>query len=245
MPELAVVLPAYNEEQTLPPLLEEFVAVLPGLEFNSSILVVNDGSVDGTRAAALKLAERMPYLRVIDNPQNMGLGPTVLRGLRIASETVGEDGVIVCMDADNTHPPDVIPAMLEQLRGGADIVIASRYRKGSRQVGVPLFRRLLSLGGRAVFTIFSRIPGVRDYTCGFRAYSNRVVRRGFEEHGDQLISRAGFACTDELLVKLAPYCRRIGEVPFTLRYDRKHGRSKLPFWATVKATLQLIIKKSH
>ncbi len=168
----------------------------------------------------------------------------IITGLEAALEhSQSDDDVVVCMDADHTHPPDAMPPMLARLEAGADIVIASRYRKGSRQRGVPLRRQLLSLVGRILFTLRLHLKGVRDYTCGYRAYRVRVLREGFAKYGDALIERAGFACTDELLVKLAPFCSRIEEVPFILRYDRKRGESKLPFWATVKATLALLLKK--
>jgi dolichol-phosphate mannosyltransferase len=85
------------------------------------------------------------------------------------------------------------------------------------------------------------VPGVRDYTCGYRAYRAELLRNGFERYGEGLIERAGFACTDELLVHLATLARRIEEIPFVLRYDLKRGRSKLPLWQTMIATFRLLL----
>ena len=73
------------------------------------------------------------------------------------------------------------------------------------------------------------------------ALTSRMVAAALAEFGDQLITRRGFACTDELLVKLAGITRRIGEVPFVLRYDRKRGASKLPLFRTIMETLKLLI----
>ena len=243
-PQFFVMLPAYNEEETLPPLLDSLLEVFPKIDGRCSIIVVNDGSTDQTQEVLNQYANKHNCIRPVIHEQNQGLGPAIRTGLRsITEQTTRDLDIIVCMDADNTHPPETIPAMIECLNQGADIVIASRYRPGSRQIGVPLFRRILSRTGGIVFKLVLGLKGVRDYTCGFRAYRVEVIRKGFEKHGDQIISRSGFACTDELLVKLAPECRRIDEVPFILRYDRKRGASKLPFWSTVRATLHLLISR--
>ena len=144
------------------------------------------------------------------------------------------------MDSDDTHPPDVIPGMVEKIRAGADLVIASRYQPGSRQIGVPLFRLMLSFGARWLFRWKLGIRGVRDYTCGFRAYRASLIRMGLEKYGDDIITREGFACTDELLVKLAHFEPVIAEVPFILRYDQKHGRSKIQLFKTIRETLKML-----
>jgi dolichol-phosphate mannosyltransferase len=88
--------------------------------------------------------------------------------------------------------------------------------------------------------VFLNLPGTRDYTCGFRAYRMGLVRRSFEAYGDKLITRSGFACTDQLLVNMACLGARIREVPFVLRYDRKVGQSKLDLGTTVLETFRLL-----
>jgi dolichol-phosphate mannosyltransferase len=248
--QLFIVLPAYNEEESLPLIFQElansFVAI--GKQQPSwqapQVIVVDDGSADGTPELLSRAVKEYAFLEVVTHEKNRGLGPAILTGLRAALDRSRcADDVVVCMDADHTHPPEALPGMLARLEAGADLIIASRYQPGSRQLGVPFRRRLLSLVGRLLFTLRLRLAGVRDYTCGYRAYRVRILREGFAKYGDVLIEREGFACTDELLVKLAPFCSRIEEVPFVLRYDRKQGVSKLPFWTTVKATLALLLKK--
>jgi dolichol-phosphate mannosyltransferase len=165
---------------------------------------------------------------------------TGLRGA-LAHSTHPHQDVIICMDADDTHPPSAIPRMLSTLRrDDADIVIASRYRNGSRQVGVPIHRRMLSLGARYLFQLTMPLDGVRDYTCGYRAYRADLVQRGFDRWGDELLTRDGFACTDQLLVRYASLGARIREVPFILRYDRKVGPSKMQLGKTVFETFTMI-----
>ena len=238
-----VVLPAYNEAAGLPALLDRFAATLGTGDLPWEIVAVNDGSTDATGRILDEAARRLPVMRV-DHKHNRGLGPALKTGLRQALDRTGSlDDVIVCLDADNTHDPEYIPDMARRVEAGADIVIASRYRPGSRQVGVPPSRRVMSFGARLAFALFLRLPGVRDYTCGYRAYRAGILLQGFEKYGDRLIERSGFACTDELLVRLAPFARRIGEIPFVLRYDKKRGRSKLPLLKTVAATLRLLIHR--
>ncbi len=243
MSRLIVVLPAYNEEDCLPPLLRSFRRLFRRLEERDPmVIVVNDGSQDGTARVSEIAARRMP-LRLVNHERNKGLGEAIKTGLRAAlEESRSDQDVIIGMDADNTHPPRHVIPMLKRIEAGADLVIASRYRRGSRQVGVPLHRQLMSLGALLLFKIFLQLPGVRDYTCGFRAYRSGLIRRAFEEYGDSLITRNGFACTDQLLVNLA--CLeplRVDEVPFILRYDRKVGASKLNLGVTIAETLRLLL----
>ncbi len=170
------------------------------------------------------------------------LGEAIKTGLRAAlEESTSDADIIICMDADNTHPPENVPPMLDKIAAGADIVIASRYQKGSEQHGVPFNRRMMSYGALVLFKMFLNLPNTWDYTCGFRAYRSSLVKRAFDEYGDQLITRNGFACTDQLLVNLA--CLGdvdIQEVPFILRYDLKEGESKLNLGVTIGETFGLL-----
>ncbi|MCX7011647.1 MAG: glycosyltransferase [Candidatus Sumerlaeota bacterium] len=240
MEKVVLVLPAYNEAKGIRPLLEAVDRVLASLQGGAEIVLVDDGSEDGTAEAARSVALKTP-LTIAVHPENRGLGPAIITGLGEALRRARDDrDLIVCMDSDNTHPPETIPQMLRRARDGADLVIASRYRRGSRQVGVPAWRRLLSYSARWLFWWRLRLPGVRDYTSGFRAYRAGLLRRGFERYGGRLIERSGFACTDELLVKLAAFGPRIAETPFILRYDRKIGRSKIALWRTIRETLKML-----
>jgi dolichol-phosphate mannosyltransferase len=245
--KIILALPAYNEAACIGDLLDAAAAAFAEMrDREPCVVVVDDGSRDGTAEAVRAHRSAFP-VRLVQHEVNRGLGPAILTGLRAALEMSDrpEADTIVNMDADNTHPPDAIPSMLRALDKGADVVIASRYRRGSRQIGVPLKRRLLSYGARFLFFWKLRLPGVRDYTCGFRAYRARTIQRAFETYGDQLITRAGFACTDELLVNLAGLepPPRIAEVPFVLRYDRKRGESKLELMKTVRETLKMLTRR--
>ena len=242
MSRVVLALPAYNEAQNLESLVASAQSVLAEANPDFKIVVVDDGSTDGTGALIDRMQDEGRVIAV-HHPENRGLGGAILTALAEALKLCSDDDdVVVNMDADDTHDPSYIPGMLELIRGReADVVIASRYREGSREVGVPFHRRLLSRGARVVFQVALGLPDVRDYTCGYRAYTARVLRAACAKYGDRLITRKGFACTDELLVHISTVSTRITEVPFVLRYDKKQGRSKLPLFRTVYETLRMLL----
>lgn len=228
---ICVGLPAYDEAVAVRVLVPRIFDALGRAGIPSRILLFDDGSTDGTADAAREAAKGAgaeARLSVIGGPPNGGLG-RALRGLLagfLARAGEGED--LVVMDADDTHPPEAIPAMAAKAAEGFDVVIASRYRPGSEVRGVGALRRL---GSRLVSRLLARrigIPGVLDYTCGFRLYRQAALRRAAPSGGPEvLIREPGFAATPELLLRLAAAGARCAEVPFTLRYDRKPGPSKM------------------
>ena len=147
------------------------------------------------------------------------------------------------MDADNSHPTGLIPRMIGLIREGNDVVIASRYREGSRVIGVSFYRRLLSFGVSWLLRLTFPTPGVRDFTCGFRAYRAEVVQTLIRERGSRAIEQRGFSCMLELLLRLRASRYVFTEVPLVLRYDRKIGLSKMRVMQTIGETLQLIFQQ--
>lgn len=240
---ICLALPAYNESAVIQPLLVQAAAALAAEQVEWSIVVVDDGSTDATAALVEEfIARGNPRVRLVRHPRNRGLGPAIITGLEAALEAGAEpDRMIVCMDADLTHPPSIIPQMRREMDTGADLIIASRFQPGSRQVGVPFFRQVMSVGARILFKLYLDLPGVRDYTCGFRGFRASLIAEGFQHFGQEgLITRSGFACTDELLVHLALLGPAIREVPFVLRYDLKAGKSKMNLKLTILETIKLL-----
>jgi dolichol-phosphate mannosyltransferase len=130
--------------------------------------------------------------------------------------------------------------MLERIEGGADIVIGSRFQPGARMYGVSLMRRILSRGVIVFMRLLAPLPGVRDYSCGFRAYSARLLEEVMRAYGNRLIQTTGFSVQSELLIKCAAEGARIEEVPMVLRYDRKIGESKINMGNTLAGYVRLI-----
>jgi dolichol-phosphate mannosyltransferase len=237
-----IVLPAFNEADSLPPLLCAIHAALDRADIPYSVIVVDDGSSDATAQVASQASFHMPVV-LVEHTVNQGLAEAIRTGFRAALAQCSPGDVIVLMDADNTHPPALVHRMLGLVREGHDVVIASRYQPGARVIGVPWHRNLLSLGARGLFQIVFPIKGVRDYTCGFRAYRENVLRRAMDDYGDGFVSEKGFSCMSDVLLKLRRYNLVMGEVPLILRYDQKGGVSKMRVARTIWQTLSLMVRR--
>jgi dolichol-phosphate mannosyltransferase len=146
-----------------------------------------------------------------------------------AAEHASDDDVIVRMDCDDTHEPQYIPALINRLSDTCDVVIASRFAPGGGQHGVSRYRATLSRAANFFMKCVFPINGVREYSCGYRAYRGAIIRRAVAFYGNNFIQLKGlgFTGTLEKLTKLHLLGARIGEVGFQLRYDQKQSSSKM------------------
>lgn len=246
MNTLTVVLPAYNEDQNVEALVSswqhyrEVLSNKYGLILQ--IVVVNDGSKDNTGEIAEGLEREYPNFTLVNHPYNKGLGEAVKTGIAFFLDHCPESRYMCLMDCDNTQDPCYITDMLDcGNQTGADVVIASRYRKGSEVMGVSGFRLLMSGGARYVFSALLHIPHVRDYTCGYRVYSREILRKADLRFGEDLIEENGFTCMAELLYKLFTCGAVFNEIPFVLRYDFKKGTSKMSVLKTAISSIRLAL----
>ena len=241
-----VIFPAYNEERVIRPTLLALAAAIRGRESGYRAVLVDDGSRDRTieeaERAVAETGGALP-LTVLRHAQNRGLGAGLRTGIEWCLDRAGEQDVIVTLDADNTHPPALIPALVSRLDGGYDVAIASRYRQGSSVRGVPGHRRALSDVGRLVFQALCPIPGVRDYTCCFRAYRAPILRRARLVYGDQLCTARGFEAVMDLLLRLRPLGVRVIEMGFPLDYGGRLGQSKMKVMRTIATTVGLLARR--
>lgn len=239
--KILLMLPAYNEEDSLPQLLERIVKTYDNFNLNGEILVVNDGSKDKTLEIAQNFKSKYK-LHIHDIQPNAGLSNAMREGFNKSLSLISKDDVLIVMDADDSHNPGLIPLMLQKNAEGADVVIASRYREGSRIKGLTRFRKFLSWGAGMLYRTFINMEGVRDYTCGFRAYNPILLSEAINHYKENFIEEQGFAGMAEILLKLKKYKPVIVEVPFILRYDRKESESKMNVGSTVKQSLKMIAK---
>jgi len=237
--KLFVLLPSYNEGKALPHLLTSLYEVLKESYKEHEVVVINDGSQDDTENAA-KLWEGLLNIKVINHEKNMGLGAAMSTGLYYFYKEGNSDDAVVAMDADNTHNPNLIPLMLEKMKSGSDVVIASRYQHGGGEVGLSSFRRICSVGASMLLSIFFNIPDVKDYTSGYRLYSGSIIKKAYEVFEKDFIEEKGFTCMAEIIIKLHYIRCEISEVPLLLRYDFKMGKSKMKIFKTIKSYLALI-----
>jgi len=241
-----VIFPAYDEERVIGPTLRALAGAVRGREDEFHAVLVDDGSSDRTiaeaEAAIAESGGRLP-LTVLRHDRNRGLGAGLRTGIYWCLDHARDDDVIVTLDADNTHPPALIPELVRRLEGGYDLAIASRYRQGSAVRGVPGYRRALSDVGRLVFQGLCPIPGVRDYTCCFRAFRVPILRRARLAYGDALCSARGFEAVMDLLLRLRPLGVRVIEMGFELDYGSRAGQSKMNVLRTIRTTVGLLARR--
>lgn len=239
MQRIRLVLPAYNEENSLPQLLARADEFYTESGLNMDVLVVNDGSTDSTLDIA-KTYDGNVKVGVEDLQPNRGLAGAIRAGLTEGIRGLEPDDIVVTMDADDSHNPALIADMVRELQNGADLAIASRYRKGSKVIGLSKFREMTSIGAKWMFQIMAPMRGVRDYTCGFRAYKVELIEKALDYYGEDLIEQQGFACMAEILLRLNRFKPVIAEVPMILRYDQKGGASKMKVGRTIRQTFGLL-----
>lgn len=245
MNKLIVYLPCYNEAENIEALTDLWLEEAPALEARGYLLElvpVDDKSTDNTLPLITRLAAEHAAVRVIAHQVNRNLGGVLDTAVRDFLQRAGDGDLMCVMDGDNTHKPAYVHPMLTALEKGADCVIASRYQKGAQTHGVPPIRLLLSDCARLYYTLVLRVPGVRDYTCGYRLYTRAALEKAAARYGDKLITRQTFSCMMELLYKLHRCGCRFAEVPFTLRYDDKGGASKMRVVKTMVDSLSTALK---
>jgi dolichol-phosphate mannosyltransferase len=233
------VLPAYNEGKNLRVLIDSIHTTMVLNNFNHQIVVIDDGSIDDTLGIAKELSISLP-IDIIIHEENMNLGRTIGDGLTYVNNNFKLDDIIITMDADNSHPPELAVKMIGKINSGADLVIASRYEKGGAEIGLMFYRSIFSKTINKILQIIFPIRNIKDYTCGYRAYSGQLLSKAFDYYHDQFVTERGFTCMAEIIIKLRPFIKKASEVPLVLRYDLKQGKSKMKVVNTIIGYLFLI-----
>lgn len=222
MPKLLASLCTYNERENLAPLIE----AIHQHAAEAHVLVVDDGSPDGTGQLADELAAADPRIHVLHRPQKMGLGTALLAAVDYAMQHDYE--FLLNLDADFSHHPKYIPALVEAMQH-ADVAIGSRYVAGGGIADWGLKRRLMSRAINAYARTLLRLP-ISDTSGSFRCYRLSKLR----QLDFTLFKARGYAVLQELLYR----CRRTGcrfaEVPIVFE-DRRHGQSKINYREVVAA----------
>ncbi len=240
-----VLLPAYNEEQNIKKLIEEWLSHKKDLKeiYNLDLIImpVDDKSTDNTREIIMQMESE--NVKPIYHKENRGLGGGLLTGFTYFLKNADENDLIFVMDADNTHDPRYCISMIKKLYDeNLDCVIASRYCENSEIIGVPKHRNFLSSGAKIYYSLILKIPNVKDYTCGYRVYRYKILKKVFDKYRDEFIKETGFSCMMEIIYKIHLVGGKIGEVGFVLRYDNKLGESKMKILKTIKNSLCTAIK---
>lgn len=212
---VAVIVPTYNERANLEQIASRLRAAVP----DADLLIVDDNSPDGTGEAADKLAAGDARIHVLHRPAKAGLGSAYIAGFRWALER--DYGVLVEIDADGSHQPQELPALLAALEAGADLVIGSRYVPGGTVLNWPKSREVLSRGGNTYARVMLGIK-VRDATGGYRAFRATALRQvGLDE-----VESQGYCFQIDLALRVIRAGLTVVEVPITF-VERTQGASKM------------------
>ena len=209
-----VVIPTYNERENLGPIVARLHAALPQVH----VLVVDDGSPDGTGRLADEMAAADERVHVLHRTEKAGLGAAYIAGFTWGLER--DYGVICEMDADGSHAPEQLHRLLDALPD-ADLVLGSRYVPGGSVVNWPKHREFLSRGG----SLYSRIvlgSNVRDMTGGYRAFKANTLRK----LNLASVASAGYCFQIDLLWRTLELGFKVVEVPITFQ-EREYGESKM------------------
>ncbi|MDD5254380.1 MAG: glycosyltransferase family 2 protein [Candidatus Nanoarchaeia archaeon] len=218
--KVVISIPAYNEEFTLPKVLDEIKQTMSKTKYNYSVLVLNDGSKDKTAEVAKKFGAI-----VVSNPRNLGLAETFKNEMNECIKLNAD--IIVHTDADGQYPSEYIPQLIKKVEEGFDLVLGSRFGKGKYSEAF-----VKKFGNIAFAKVFSGLlkTKITDTTTGFRAFTKEVARL-------PLIN--SFTYTQEQLIRVGKTKMKIAEVPITTRKTRKSKLFKGPIDYAIKAWINI------
>jgi len=242
MKKAIIISPTYNEAKNVERLVTELAEVIKKISsWKVELLIVDDTSPDGTYKIVAQLQKKYKFLHLLINKQKSGLGGAYLKGMDHAFHKLGAD-VIFEFDADLSHDPQKIPALLKKIDQGNDLVLGSRYVKGG---SIPsnwgLHRKFLSVFGNLVIMFVITDFRIRDWTAGFRAITKEVYEAVHKEMSAGRFT--GYTFQIGFLHKAVRRGFKVAEVPINF-VDRVEGESKLGA-EYIKNTLLYILKARY
>ncbi|XP_066943958.1 dolichol-phosphate mannosyltransferase subunit 1 [Macrobrachium rosenbergii] len=214
----SVLLPTYNEKENLPIIIWLLCKYFDESGYDYEIIVIDDGSPDGTLEVAKKLQDIYGENRIVLRPRakKLGLGTAYIHGIKHAT-----GNFVIIMDADLSHHPKFIPQFIKtQQEGNYDVVSGTRYIGDGGVYGWDLKRKIISRGANYVTQVLLR-PGASDLTGSFRLYRKEVLQKLVES----CVSK-GYVFQMEMIIRARQFNYTIGEVPISF-VDRVYGESKL------------------
>ena len=214
-PRIWIIVPTYNERDNVGPITEAILQALP----QANVLIVDDGSPDGTGQLADAMAAANPVIAVLHRQSKQGLGRAYVAAFEALT---GRADILVQMDADFSHPVRFLPSLIEPLENGsADLVLGSRYVKGGQIPKWSLVRRIVSRGGSIFAGVVLLMP-YRDLTGGYKAWKGSLLRQIDLDR----LHAGGYAFQIETTFQARLAGARVKEVPITFE-ERRVGLSKM------------------
>ena len=221
--DMSVIIPTFNEKENIGKIVPRINEVFAGSGINGEIIVVDDNSKDGTQQIVADLAKKTDNIKLLIRYQDPGLSQSVIDGFRAA-----RSDIFLVIDADFSHPTELIPSFYREIMAGNDIVVGSRYIAGGNIVNWPLQRRIISKGATLLGRLI--VPRVKDPVSGFFAIRREVIV-------DAPLKPKGYKILLEILGR--GHWRLVKEIPFTFK-DRVEGSSKLKGKTMKEYALQVL-----
>jgi dolichol-phosphate mannosyltransferase len=235
VPRAVVCLPTYNERENVEPMVRALgEAIDTGRDL---VLVVDDGSPDGTGEIADRLAAELPWVRVLHRERKEGLGRAYLAAFAVALDLGAE--LVLEIDCDFSHDPQAVPQLIAACEGDADLALGSRYVPGGGTRNWGLVRRLVSRGGSFYARVVLGVR-VRDLTGGFKCF-RRAVLEAIDLDG---VTANGYAFQIEMTYRALRHGFRVVELPITF-VDRVVGGSKMSRAIVVEAVWKVPVLRAR
>jgi len=233
--------PFYNEEEFLDKFINDLGKTANKISpKNYKIFLVNDGSQDQSLKIALSFKKKYP-ITIISYKRNKGVDFAFKEGFRKIFKTVKRQDIIATLESDNTSDLSILKELIQKIRGGTDVALASCYAKGGGVYGTGIYRQVGSKVFNYIFYLIFPIKGVKTYSSFYRSYNATNLKKAWGAYEGKLIDIKGFACMVEMLIKLSKLPLNIEEVPMVLRWEGRQGKSKmrigktvLGYWSIVK-----------
>ena len=219
-----VCIPSHNEAATVGLLLWKIRQVFAGFPREYQLLVLDDGSTDGT-SAVLEPYSRVLPLRLVQHSERQGYAASVLELLRAAVDLTDRPkrDAAILMHADFTHNPQIIPDLVRRIESGADLIVAEGTLEGEPSRS----RRMLRRFAPQILRGAVAVPGVRDLVSGYSIIRLVALRNAMRSHGSEFLVTDGWAANAELYWRTARYARRVESVPSVERHDLRQRPSRI------------------
>lgn len=224
-----LLIPSYNDSDNFSLLLLNITHILKREKFK--IIIVNDGSTDGTKKIAKELSKKYP-LSLIGYKKNKGPGYAFRYGFEYLIPKLKEQDIVITMEADNSSDFSIIEKMIKKSEK-FDVVLSSPFASKGQFIGLDLKRKVLGIIAMHLDRIIFRIKNVKTYSSFYRLYKAPMLKKSLNHYGKNLIRENGFPAVIELLIKLNKLNATVCEVPARLDWSTRRGKSKMKISKTV------------
>lgn len=230
-----LLIPSYNDSENFVLLLLNITRTLKGKKFK--IIIVDDGSTDGTKKVSKELAKKYP-LNLISYKKNKGPGYAFRYGFEYLIPKLKKEDLVITMEADNSSDFSIIERMISKSEK-FDIVLSSPFAGKGQFIGLEFYRLMLGTLAMYLDRLVFRIQDVRTYSSFYRLYKAPILKKALAYYGKNLIRENGFPAVIELLIKLDKLNAKVCEVPARLDWSTRRGKSKMKIGKTTMRHLAI------